>query len=107
DLADYLVRRGVPFRTSHEIVGRLVRRAEERGVGLDALGTDELRAEHEAFGPDVRDVFDWEASVEARDVAGGTALASVRAQLEAARAGVAELEAWAADAPARAAGASA
>jgi argininosuccinate lyase len=86
DLADYLVRRGVPFRTSHEVVGRLVRRAEVRGVPLTGLELTELRAEHEAFDADVREVFDWETSTDARDVEGGTSSRAVREQLaEAAR----------------------
>jgi len=81
DLADYLVRRGVPFRKSHEVVGRLVRRAEERGVALSALSTDDFHAEHETFSEDVHDVFDWLASTDARDTAGGTSRRSVEAQL--------------------------
>ena len=82
DLADYLVRRGVPFRTSHEVIGRLVRRAEERRVPLSELSTEELKAEHESFEPDVQKVFDWEASTDARDTPGGTSRRSVEAQLE-------------------------
>jgi argininosuccinate lyase len=81
DLADYLVRRGVPFRTSHEVIGRLVKSAEQSGVALSALGLPALRAEHEAFGDDVRAVFDWKASTDARDVAGGTSARAVREQL--------------------------
>ena len=81
DLADYLVRRGVPFRTGHEVIGRLVRRAEERRVPLSELSMEELRAEHEAFGPEVREVFDWEASTNARDTPGGTSRRSVEAQM--------------------------
>jgi argininosuccinate lyase len=85
DLADYLVRRGVPFRESHEVVGRLVRRAEEAGVGLSALPAEVFREEHAAFAPDVHGVFDWERSVDSRDGAGGTSERSVTAQIEAAR----------------------
>jgi argininosuccinate lyase len=81
DLADYLVRRGVPFRTSHEVIGRLVRKAETLGVALSELDLAALRAEHEAFEADVRSVFDWEASTDARDVAGGTSGRAVRQQL--------------------------
>jgi argininosuccinate lyase len=92
DLADYLVRRGVPFRTSHEVVGRLVRRAEERGVPLSSLDLSELRAEHAAFAPDVRAVFDWEAATDARDTPGGTSRRAVEEQLALAEARVAELE---------------
>jgi len=81
DLADYLVRRGVPFRTSHEVIGRLVKKAETQGVALSALDLASLRAEHEAFAADVRSVFDWKASTDARDVAGGTSRRAVREQL--------------------------
>jgi argininosuccinate lyase len=91
DLADYLVRRGVPFRTSHEVIGRLVRRAEERSVPLSELALEEFRAEHEAFAPDVRDVFDWEASTDARDTPGGTSRRSIERQLEDVAAQLAEL----------------
>lgn len=93
DLADYLVRRGVPFRASHEIVGRLVRRAEARGVSLASLDLADLRSEHAAFAPDVRAVFDWEASVDARDIRGGTSRRAVEEQLAVADARLAELEA--------------
>jgi hypothetical protein len=55
DLADYLVRRGVPFRQSHEVIGRLVRRAEREGVGLDALDPAAFREEHPLFDDDVRE----------------------------------------------------
>jgi argininosuccinate lyase len=85
DLADYLVRRGVPFRKSHEVVGRLVRRAEEAGVSLSALDLGAFRAEHEAFGDDVLGVFDWARSADARDSEGGTSRRSVLTQIEAAR----------------------
>jgi argininosuccinate lyase len=91
DLADYLVRRGVPFRTSHEVIGRLVRRAEERGATLSELTLEDFRAEHETFGPDVHDVFDWEASTDARDTPGGTSRRSIERQLEEAAARLAVL----------------
>jgi argininosuccinate lyase len=93
DLADYLVRKGVPFRSSHEVVGRLVRRAEARGVALSELDLADFRAEHEVFEADVREAFDWQASTDARDVAGGTSARSVREQLEEAAGRIAELEA--------------
>ena len=93
DLADYLVRRGVPFRTTHEVVGRLVRTAEERGVSLSALDVGDFRAESDAFEDDVIDVFDWTASVDARAARGGTALGAVDAQLSEARARIDEVRA--------------
>ena len=85
DLADYLVKKGVPFRESHEVVGRLVRRAEERGVSLATLEVAAFREEHPAFGEDVPAVFDWIRSVDSRDSEGGTSKRAVAAQIEAAR----------------------
>ena len=57
DLADYLVRAGVPFRKAHEAVANVVRIAEERGVVVDGLELDDFRAAHPSFGSDVLDVF--------------------------------------------------
>jgi argininosuccinate lyase len=85
DLADYLVRKGVPFRTAHELVGRAVQKAEERGVTLRGLSIEEYRAISPAFDPDLYDALSREASVAARDAEGGTAPAAVRRQLEEAR----------------------
>ena len=82
DLADYLVKKGVPFRETHGVVGRLVRLAEEEGLPLSELSIDTLQNEHEAFEEDVVEVFDWERSVEVRDTIGGTSLRAVQKQLE-------------------------
>lgn len=82
DLADVLVRAGVPFRRSHEIVGGLVKEAERRGVRLSDLPAEVFREASDAFPETVSEVFDWERSVEARDVRGGTSRRSVAAQLE-------------------------
>jgi argininosuccinate lyase len=86
DLADYLVRRGVAFRDAHEIVGRLVREAEVRGCGLEDLSDADFRGVSPKFESDVRDVFEMEASVEARDATGGTSRRQIAIQLEEARA---------------------
>jgi len=90
DLADYLVRKGVPFRESHHMVGQAVRRAEELGVSLKEIGLADYRAIHckrgDVFGEDVYAVFDFQRSVEARDVEGGTAPGAVRVQIEQAKA---------------------
>jgi argininosuccinate lyase len=85
DLADYLVRRGVPFRESHHLVGQVVKRAEKLGVSLRALDLAEYQAIHPVFTEDVYAVFDFRRSVEARDTPGGTAPQAVRAQIEQAR----------------------
>jgi argininosuccinate lyase len=85
DLADYLVRKGVPFRRSHEAVGHLVKRAEELGCQLEDLSDQDFRAAHADFAPDVRELFDWERSTESRGVTGGTSLAALERQIEEAR----------------------
>ena len=85
DLAEYLVRKGVPFRQSHHLVGRLVARAEDLGVPLRKVPLAEMQAISPAFGEDVQGVFDFEASVEARRSEGGTAREAVLRQVEAAR----------------------
>ena len=81
DLADYLVRAGVPFREAHQVLGTVVRTAEERGLALDDLPLDAFQEAHSAFGPDVLDVFSWEGAVEARQVPGGTARSAVMDQI--------------------------
>ena len=86
DLADYLVQKGVPFREAHHLVGAVVQRAEERGVGIDALAAADLLAISPHFGADVAAVFDVAAALARRSVDGGTAPAAVRRQLAAARA---------------------
>ncbi len=85
DLADYLVRKKVPFRQSHSLVGRVVRRAEELKVQLRELNLAEYQAIHPAFAQDVHKVLDFQRSVEARDAQGGTAAAAVRRQIEQAK----------------------
>lgn len=82
DLAEYLVRRGLPFRQSHELVGRAVKRGETLGVGLASLPLADYQAISADFGEDVFGVFDFEQSVEQRAVFGGTAKAAVLAQVE-------------------------
>jgi argininosuccinate lyase len=82
DLADYLVRRGVPFRQSHELAGQAVKRSEALGVPLRSLPLAEYRAISLQFGPDVAAVFDFGLSVEQRAVFGGTARVAVLQQIE-------------------------
>jgi len=86
DLADYLVKRGVTFREAHGAVGSLVRQAEEAGIELDALPVDRFTAAHAMFGSDARDALGADASLAARDIAGGTGPNAVAAQIAAARA---------------------
>jgi argininosuccinate lyase len=86
DLAEYLVRRGVPFRDAHAAVGATVRFAIEQGKQLGELSLAELRRFAPAAGPDVHDVLTLDGSVRARDLPGGTAPARVAAAARAARA---------------------
>lgn len=79
DLADYLVRRGLPFRDCHEIVGHAVKYGLESGKDLAEMSLDELRRFSDQIEQDVFDVLTLEGSVNARDHIGGTAPAQVRA----------------------------
>jgi len=81
DLADYLVRKGMPFRDAHRTVGQAVRLAEKCGVELSQLSLDQYKTLAPTFGPDVKDVFDFAQSVAARHVTGGTAPSAVREQI--------------------------
>src|ERR1700730_6452011 len=81
DVAEWLVRQGVPFRSAHEAAGAAVRAAEERGVGLEDLTDAELAAAHPGLTPQVREVLTVEGSVSARDARGGTAPVQVAKQL--------------------------
>ncbi|MBF0629053.1 MAG: argininosuccinate lyase [Magnetococcales bacterium] len=85
DLADYLVRQGIPFRKAHEVSGRLVRVCVESGRTLEQLSLAEMQAADPRIGPDVVEVLTVNASVNARKAAGGTAFATVRTAIEAAR----------------------
>jgi argininosuccinate lyase len=85
DLADYLVRRGTPFRDAHEAVGRAVRLCVDSGRDLDGLSLDEMKAFSSHIEADVFDVLTVEGSVAARDHVGGTAPAQVRKAIKRAR----------------------
>jgi argininosuccinate lyase len=85
DLADYLVAKGVSFRDAHRLTGLAVRRAEELEVPLDKLELDEYRSIDAQFGPDVYEIFDFQRSVERRNVEGGTAPEAVTEQIRQAR----------------------
>jgi argininosuccinate lyase len=84
DLADYLARKGLPFREAHEAVGKLVRYAETRGAPLGDLTLDELRRFSPLLDEDARGI-DVMSSLRSRDVPGGTAPKQVAAALRKAR----------------------
>ncbi|GAB3629786.1 argininosuccinate lyase [Pandoraea terrae] len=77
DMADYLVRRGLPFRDAHHVVAAVVRHASTHGKTLASLSLDELHGFSTAFAADVADVLTVDGSVRARDHVGGTAPAQV------------------------------
>ncbi len=89
DVAEWLVRQGVPFRTAHELAGACVRRCEELGVELADLTDDQLHDISPALTSGVREVLTVDGSIASRDGRGGTAPVRVREQLEACRAAVA------------------
>ncbi|MFI5716832.1 argininosuccinate lyase [Nocardia sp. NPDC051750] len=94
DIAEWMVRRGVPFRVGHEAAGACVRAAEARGVGLDELTDAEFAAIDPALTPEVREVLTVAGSVASRNARGGTAGERVREQLAEVREAADEIRAW-------------
>jgi len=90
DLADYLVRKGLPFREAHEIVGRVVLHASRSGQSLEGLSLEALRRFSPLIDADVREALGVDASLRARAVTGGTAPAAVARALVTARALIAQ-----------------
>ncbi|MGZ4542963.1 MAG: argininosuccinate lyase [Mycobacteriaceae bacterium] len=95
DVAEWLVRQGVPFRVAHEAAGGCVRAAEARGVGLPDLTDAELAQVNEHLKPQVREVLTVAGSIASRDAHGGTAGVRVAEQLRAVRVAEAEYRQWA------------
>ena len=81
-VADYLTRKGVPFRKAHAVAGAAVRRAAERDSNLSDLPIDAFRDLHEAFEDDLYDALTLEAALGTKDVVGGTAPRRVRSEIE-------------------------
>ena len=81
ELADYLVAFGVPFREAHEVVGKVLRAAEQEGKSIREMPIERLKEFSPAFGRDLATVLTLESALARRAVAGGTAPAAVRAAL--------------------------
>jgi len=81
DLAEYLVRKGVPFRETHHVSGAAVRMAEDRGIPLSSLSCADLKDLHPLFEDNVVDCWSFEKSVERKSSAGGTSRKSVLDQI--------------------------
>jgi argininosuccinate lyase len=94
DVAEWLVREGVPFRVAHELAGACVRTCEERGTDLPGLSDEELAAIDPRLTPAVREVLTVEGSVASRDGRGGTAPVRVTEQLAELRTAIAEHRGW-------------
>lgn len=95
DLAEWMVRQGVPFREAHEASGACVRIAEARGVDLIDLTDEELARVDKRLAPEVREVLTVDGAVASRDTRGGTAKPRVEEQRERVRAANAGARAWA------------
>jgi argininosuccinate lyase len=95
DVAEWLVKQGVPFRDAHEVAGACVRLCEKRGKELHEMTPDEMTGIHEALNQGVLEVLTVEGSLAARDGAGGTAPKRVIEQGKAARARVKHFRPWA------------
>ncbi len=85
DLVDYLVDKGIPFREAHGIIGKLVRYAEKKGVGLNELKFEEFRRFHPLFASDVFEVFDPTHSIRQKKTSGSTHPQWVRKQIRMAK----------------------
>ncbi len=88
DLADYLVKKGVPFRQAHHLVGEVVQLAEDEDVPLTELTLAQLQGISDKFGADVTAVFSITASLNNRNVPGGTSAAALQTQLAQAKTAV-------------------
>jgi argininosuccinate lyase len=82
DLAEYLVRKGVPFRDTHHISGQVVALAEKKGVPMDKLSLAELQGVDKRFGDDIGKVFNYNTSVDQRVSTGGTSKTAVLKQVQ-------------------------
>ena len=81
EVADYLVARGLPFRSAHDIAGALVRKAVAAGVELSALPLSDFQAESDRFADDIYEWLDVANAVDRRDVPGGPARGRVVAEI--------------------------
>jgi argininosuccinate lyase len=82
EVADYLVAQGIPFREAHEIVGKVLRAAEQSGQSIREMPIAELKKFSPLFGGELSTVLTLESALARRAVAGGTAPGAVRAALE-------------------------
>lgn len=85
DIADYLTKKGIPFREAHEIVGKLVRYCETNNKALDELPLQVFKQMSPMFNKDIYQVFDIQRSIDSRNIPGGTATSQVKKAIATAR----------------------
>jgi argininosuccinate lyase len=95
DVAEWLVKRGVPFRVAHEVAGECVKVCETEGIELDELTDEQFAAISPHLGPEVRTVLNVPGALAARDGRGGTAPSAVAVQLGEVKGDLAQQRAWA------------
>lgn len=94
DVADYLAKKGMPFRKAHEVVGHLVLLCDKRGCNLDDLSLADFKAESDLFEEDITSALDLESIVSARDTFGGTGHKAAAAQMQLAEDAYAQDNDW-------------
>lgn len=82
DLADFLVKKGVPFRETHHISGQCVAHSEKTGIPMDKMTFEDFQKIDSRFTEDILECFDYEHSVEMHSAIGGTSRKSVLGQIE-------------------------
>lgn len=85
DLADYLVRKGMPFRHAHKVIGKIVAYCIENKLQMNNLTQKQLCAFSDLFDSDVMQVFSWQNAIDARNIYGGTGSKSVKEQIDLAK----------------------
>lgn len=99
DIAEWVVKQGVPFREAHEIAGACVRKAEQLGTDLNGLSDDDFQSIHRSLTSEVRSVLTVQGSINSRNTVNGTAPDAVRRQIEVAKDKVALLTKWSTNLP--------
>ncbi|MBZ5534462.1 MAG: argininosuccinate lyase [Acidobacteriia bacterium] len=92
ECADYLVRRGLPFRAAHETVGKVILYALQRGLPLEKLSLREFKLYSPLFGPDIFDAIHLKRCIESKSLQGGTATIHVKRAIEDARRYIARIQ---------------
>ena len=81
DVADYLTRKGLPFRKSHDVVGKLVKWAQEKGITFDKIPMEIFKKYSVLFENDIMEIFDLRISADSRTVTGSTGLNELKKQI--------------------------